>query len=42
VGEESRRYEKHCRRLLYLMEALQENGIACPSLKLIDHLLYGT
>jgi hypothetical protein len=36
------RYERHCRRVLYLADALRSNGVAGPSIKMIDHVLYGT
>jgi hypothetical protein len=35
------RYERHCRRLLYLLDVLRANSVACPGLKLLDHVLYG-
>jgi hypothetical protein len=36
------RYEQHCRRVLYLADVLRSNAVANPSIKLMDHVLYGT
>jgi len=36
------RYERHCRRVLFLAEALRSHDVADPSIKVIDHVLYGT
>jgi hypothetical protein len=33
------RYERHCRRVLFLAEALRSHGVAGPDIKVIDHVL---
>jgi hypothetical protein len=35
-----KRYENHCANLLMLINLLRRNGIARPSLKKLDHVLY--
>jgi hypothetical protein len=35
-----KKYENHCANLLMLIDVLRRNGIARPSLKKLDHVLY--
>lgn len=36
------RYEQYCYRLLHLLDVLRGQGVTTPSIKLLDHVLYGT
>jgi hypothetical protein len=39
-NKDPKRYEKHCANLLMLMDVLRRHGIAIPTLKKLDHVLY--